>query len=275
MPVYFLVSLYLLSSGLQPHAAAGTGEYCHGWADAFSVWHRGFQCPERYDGEDARYCCGTCALRYCCTAAEARLDQSACDNDDFMEFENDGKTTKKPSHVPTYLPFLIVAGTFVSFVVVGSMVAICCCQCLKPKSGDSQSGSAPIQSCLLEPGGHPSDGMTPSRNSSTSSNSTGRSMAAGRQQNAGTLGTEVAVNVFRQAGSGYPVSGAQSQQYMSPPQPPGPYFQPYLNYGIPPEHTMLVPQAFLDNCSTYGQQQTYPFQHNPIHSEPLYSGITV
>lgn len=98
MSVCFLVSLYLLSSGMQPHAVAGTGEYCHGWADAFGVWHRGFQCPERYDGEDARYCCGTCALRYCCTAAEARLDQSTCDNDDFMEFENDGKTTKRPSH---------------------------------------------------------------------------------------------------------------------------------------------------------------------------------
>lgn len=53
-------------------------EYCHGWAGGTQRWHRGFQCPERYDGPEATLCCGTCSLRYCCSAPEARLDQSLC-----------------------------------------------------------------------------------------------------------------------------------------------------------------------------------------------------
>lgn len=53
-------------------------EYCHGWAGGTQRWHRGFQCPERYDGPEATLCCGTCSLCYCCSAPEARLDQSLC-----------------------------------------------------------------------------------------------------------------------------------------------------------------------------------------------------
>lgn len=30
---------------------------------------------------DATVCCGSCALRYCCAAADARLDQGICTND--------------------------------------------------------------------------------------------------------------------------------------------------------------------------------------------------
>lgn len=30
---------------------------------------------------DATVCCGSCSLRYCCAAADARLDQGGCTND--------------------------------------------------------------------------------------------------------------------------------------------------------------------------------------------------
>ncbi|KAK9399217.1 protein shisa-3 like [Crotalus adamanteus] len=54
------------------------GEYCHGWRDAQGRSHGGFLCPERFDSPDATICCGSCALRYCCAAAEARLEQGGC-----------------------------------------------------------------------------------------------------------------------------------------------------------------------------------------------------
>lgn len=81
-PMTCAMLLFLLDISL-PLAAEAAGEYCHGWMDSHNTWHRGFQCPEQYDGEEARYCCGTCSLRYCCTSVEARLDQSTCDPDDF------------------------------------------------------------------------------------------------------------------------------------------------------------------------------------------------
>ncbi|XP_061105870.1 shisa family member 2a [Conger conger] len=276
MAICFVVCfLYLLVSALQPECVDSTGEYCHGWADAYNVWHTGFQCPELYDGEDSRYCCGTCTLRYCCTAAEARLDQSSCDNDNFFEFEKDGKTEPEPPQVPTYLPFLIVASAFVSFVVVGSVFAICCCHCLKPKPRDRQGGSVPAQSRLLESSGPSSDGMTPSRHSSASSSSAGRSTVTARQQNICTPGTEVTVNMYGPAGGGYPIAGPQAQQYIPAAQPHGPFFQPYLNYGIPPEHSMMMTQAFLDTRSTYSQQPAHAFQQAPMHTEQLYTGVNI
>lgn len=57
------------------------GEYCHGWLDANGNYHDGFQCPEDFDTMDATVCCGSCSLRYCCAAADARLDQGSCTND--------------------------------------------------------------------------------------------------------------------------------------------------------------------------------------------------
>lgn len=57
------------------------GEYCHGWLDTNGNYHEGFQCPEDFDTMDATVCCGSCSLRYCCAAADARLDQGSCTND--------------------------------------------------------------------------------------------------------------------------------------------------------------------------------------------------
>ncbi|XP_064526487.1 protein shisa-1-like [Pseudopipra pipra] len=59
-------------------ALGRAGEYCHGWSGGAQRWHRGFQCPERSDGPLATLCCGSCSLRYCCSAPESRLDQGRC-----------------------------------------------------------------------------------------------------------------------------------------------------------------------------------------------------
>lgn len=89
--------LRLLLAALLAAGARASGEYCHGWLDAQGVWHVGFQCPERFDGGDATICCGSCALRYCCSSAEARLDQGGCDNDRQQGAGEPGRSDKDGS----------------------------------------------------------------------------------------------------------------------------------------------------------------------------------
>ncbi|MBN3299144.1 SHSA2 protein, partial [Amia calva] len=110
------------------------GEYCHGWQDGQGAWREGFQCPERFDGQDATICCGKCALRYCCASTEARLDQGSCDNDRQLPGPgSDSPDSPDSAAVPIYVPFLIVGSVFVAFIILGSLVAVCCCRCLRPK----------------------------------------------------------------------------------------------------------------------------------------------
>lgn len=87
----------LLLAALLAAGARASGEYCHGWLDAQGAWHVGFQCPERFDGGDATICCGSCALRYCCSSAEARLDQGGCDNDRQQGAGEPGRSDKDGS----------------------------------------------------------------------------------------------------------------------------------------------------------------------------------
>lgn len=83
----------LLLVGLAARRARASGEYCHGWLDG-TTWRDGFQCPEHFDDGDATICCGTCALRYCCARAEARLDQGGCDNDRQLGGAEQGRLDK-------------------------------------------------------------------------------------------------------------------------------------------------------------------------------------
>ena len=78
-----------------PAGAQQPGEYCHGWVDAQGNYHEGFQCPEDFDTQDATICCGSCALRYCCSSAEARLDQGGCDNDRQQGVGEPGRTDRE------------------------------------------------------------------------------------------------------------------------------------------------------------------------------------
>ncbi|NXU38557.1 SHSA1 protein, partial [Drymodes brunneopygia] len=121
--------------------SARAGEFCHGWAGAARRWHRGFQCPERWDSAAATLCCGSCALRYCCASPAARLDQGHC--------PGAPPTPATPAPVPGFLPFLLVGSVFVAFVVGGACVGICCCKCLKSRpEGQPELGAG--QTWLLE-----------------------------------------------------------------------------------------------------------------------------
>ncbi|XP_015269221.1 PREDICTED: protein shisa-3 homolog [Gekko japonicus] len=158
----------------QRAAGGGGGEYCHGWVDAQGRDYEGFACPERFDTPDATICCGSCALRYCCAAAEARLEQGGC--------TNDPEPDQPPASAqPVYVPFLIVGSIFIAFIFVGSLVAVYCCTCLRPKQTSQQPTRFSLQSYQMETLPMILTSMslrTPSRQSSTatSSSSTGGSI---------------------------------------------------------------------------------------------------
>lgn len=138
MSVTVIVTLLLVIIDVK-----ASGEYCHGWHDSQGAWKEGFQCPEKIDGEDAIICCGKCELRYCCSSTDARLDQGSCDNDrPAQEPGTESKENKDSGAVPIYVPFLIVGSVFVAFILVGSVVAVCCCRCLRPKQELSTAGAS-------------------------------------------------------------------------------------------------------------------------------------
>uniref|UniRef100_A0A1A8EKW9 Shisa homolog 3 n=2 Tax=Nothobranchius korthausae TaxID=1143690 RepID=A0A1A8EKW9_9TELE len=200
------------------------GEYCHGWLDANGNYHEGFQCPEDFDTLDATVCCGSCALRYCCAAADARLDQGVCTND--REVDNTEYAAQ-----PVYVPFLMVGSIFIAFIVVGSLVAVYCCTCLRPKQPTQQ----PIRFSLRSSQGEtipmilttaPPSLRAPSRQSSTATtssssasggSSTRRFSLGGQQQQHGCL---VSATVSSSAST-----PTQAPQTLPPPPPP-PYTSP-------------------------------------------------
>ncbi|KAM7417302.1 hypothetical protein PAMA_017118 [Pampus argenteus] len=219
------------------------GEYCHGWLDANGNYHEGFQCPEDFDTPDATVCCGSCSLRYCCAATDARLDQGSCTND--REMDNTEFAAQ-----PVYVPFLMVGSIFIAFVVVGSLVAVYCCTCLRPKQPTQQPIRFSLRSCQGEtiPMIHttgPTTLRAPSRQSSTATTSSssaggGSSMRrfslGGQGQQHGCL---VSATVSSSAST-----PTQTPQTLPPPPPP-PYTSPpvHMSGGIqhplPSTHTQL------------------------------------
>ncbi|KAG8544281.1 hypothetical protein GDO81_022792 [Engystomops pustulosus] len=261
-PLFILLFLHVSSSWAQ------FGEYCHGWTDNYGSWHPGFQCPERYDHVEATYCCGSCNLRYCCTASEARLDQGLCPSEDQEEMLRDGvPAVEVPPAVPTYLPFLLVGSIFVSFVIVGALVGVCCCRCLRPEEETQISGPAP-QSRLLD--AEPSTDN--SRHSSSSSNSAPRGSLNARPQNLCALGAEN-INLYMNMPQAFPIMGCPpNTQFMHSAPSAAPFLQPpFINYAVPGEHTILMaPAQYVDARNCYPQSTNYlPLaQHiDPIHDE--------
>ncbi|XP_042325417.1 protein shisa-3 homolog [Sceloporus undulatus] len=144
-----LLGLWVLlgAQGQLPPPAA-RGEYCHGGGAS-----GGFLCPERFDGADATICCGSCALRYCCAAPEARLEQGACDQDregGGPQHPFPGAEAAAAAAQPIYVPFLIVGSIFIAFIFVGSFVAVYCCTCLRPKQTLQQPMRFSLRSYQME-----------------------------------------------------------------------------------------------------------------------------
>ncbi|XP_063341821.1 protein shisa-3 homolog [Pelmatolapia mariae] len=236
------------------------GEYCHGWLDSNGNYHEGFQCPEDFDTMDATVCCGSCALRYCCAAVDARLDQGICTND--REVDNTEFAAQ-----PIYVPFLMVGSIFIAFIIVGSLVAVYCCTCLRPKQPTQQPIRFSLRSCQGETipmilTTAPPSLRAPSRQSSTATTSSssaggGSSMrrfslgGQGQQQQHGCL---VSATISSSAST-----PTQTPQTLLPPPPP-PYTSPPapmtggIQHPLPSSHTHL--QLHQAPMATHSSQNT-------------------
>ncbi|XP_060935841.1 protein shisa-3 homolog [Limanda limanda] len=236
------------------------GEYCHGWLDSNGNYHEGFQCPEDFDTMDATVCCGSCSLRYCCAAADARLDQGVCTND--REVEETEFTAQ-----PIYVPFLMVGSIFVAFVVVGSLVAVYCCTCLRPK----QPSQPPIRFSLRSCQGEtipmilttaPPSLRAPSRQSSTATTSSssaggGSSMRrfslggpGGQQQQHSCL-----VSATMSSSASTPTQTPQTR-----PLPPPPYTSPPMQHSLPPTLTHTQLQLHQTSIPSHHSHPSHPSQ---------------
>ncbi|XP_075042120.1 protein shisa-1-like [Mixophyes fleayi] len=242
------------------------GEYCHGWTDNYGGWHSGFLCPERYDPSEATYCCGSCSLRYCCTAGESRLDQGLCPSESKEEVSREGVSGMDlPAAVPTYLPFLLVGSVFVAFVIVGSLVGLCCCRCLKPEQETQLGGPAPL-SRLLDT--EPSTDV--SRHSSSSSNSAPRGSLGNCPPNLCSLGAEN-INLYMKMAPSFPVMGCPpNAQFMHNATTAGPFLQPpFINYGMPTEHAIIMaPASYIDVRNCYSQSTNTYLSLPQHHIDP-------
>ncbi|KAK2112602.1 Protein shisa-2 [Saguinus oedipus] len=418
--------LQLLLAALLAAGAQASGEYCHGWLDAQGVWRIGFQCPERFDGGDATICCGSCTLRYCCSSAEARLDQGGCDNDrqqgagepgradkdgpdgsagplwaplaspvsvglnvlgvpegtvrmhyrPFPErkaapqgfpraaalcqtpwiptfstrrplspaaaasessillawysccsavlnlkrakFQNQAasqlsladcvameESLEKPARartaatlspgpsatqgpwlllgkMPIYVPFLIVGSVFVAFIILGSLVAACCCRCLRPKQ-DPQQSRAPGGNRLMEtipmiPSASTSRGSS-SRQSSTAASSSSSANSGARapptrSQTNCCLPEGTMNNVYVNMPTNFSVLNCQQATQIVPHQ--GQYLHPpYVGYTVQHDSVpMTAVPPFMDGLQPGYRQIQSPF--SPTNSEQkMYPAVTV
>ncbi|NWX15406.1 SHSA1 protein, partial [Aegotheles bennettii] len=229
------------------------GEYCHGWASSSQRSHRGFQCPERYDGPTATLCCGTCSLRYCCSAQEARLDQGRCPGD------HQQPSPRPPVPVPVYMPFLLVGSVFVVFVVGGACVGICCCKCLKSQDGGQQSGLAPGQTWLLEPDLPP--------HLSGSSSATRSSLSSSPQTS----------NICMTVAPSLPIIGlAEDARFLSLSPTSGQLLYPsHTNHRIPTDHTTIMAPASFLKRTIYGYSANGPPLGVTQGDQMMYSGAHV
>uniref|UniRef100_A0A096LYK1 Shisa family member 3 n=1 Tax=Poecilia formosa TaxID=48698 RepID=A0A096LYK1_POEFO len=217
------------------------GEYCHGWLDSNGNYHEGFQCPEDFDTTDATVCCGSCALRYCCAAADARLDQGVCTND--REVDN---TEFAPQ--PIYVPFLMVGSIFIAFVIVGSLVAVYCCTCLRPKQPTQQPIRFSLRSCQGETipmilTTAPPSLRAPSRQSSTATTSSS-SAGGGSSTRRFSL-------------------GASTPQTLLPPPPPPPYTSPPITGALQHPQLQLHQPSHPAQSTSFLLPQQYFFPLQP------------
>ncbi|XP_031991845.1 protein shisa-3 homolog [Hylobates moloch] len=222
-----LLALCLLLGWLRwgPAGAQQSGEYCHGWVDVQGNYHEGFQCPEDFDTLDATICCGSCALRYCCAAADARLEQGGCTNDR-GELEHPGITAQ-----PVYVPFLIVGSIFIAFIILGSVVAIYCCTCLRPKEPSQQPIRFSLRSYQTE--------TLPMILTSTSPR------APSRQSSTATSSSSTGGSIRR-------FSFARAEPGCLVPSPPPPYTTSHSIHLAQPSGFLVSPQYFA-----------YPLQQEP------------
>ncbi|KAB5533235.1 hypothetical protein PHYPO_G00129480 [Pangasianodon hypophthalmus] len=268
----FPMALAVLLTVLAVMDVKASGEYCHGWRDPQGAWRDGFQCPERYDAAEAIICCGKCELRYCCSSTEARLDQGTCDNDKRGKEEPGAghEEGKNSGAVPIYVPFLIVGSVFVAFVLLGSVVAVCCCRCLRPKQEPASGGGRLLESIPMMT----SRGSSSRQSSTATSSSSSAPPAATRPipgpAPAPILRTQAScclppdASVYVNMPTNFSVLNCQQATQIMPHQ--GQFLHPqYIGYAHPVSPT----PAFLDPT-----QGAYRALHSPFPPPTSLTSVT-
>ncbi|XP_068813632.1 protein shisa-1-like [Struthio camelus] len=242
--------MVLLLAALQG-SPGWAGEYCHGGAGSPQDSGGGFQCPERHDGPEAAFCCGSCRLRYCCASRAARLDQGLCPG----TLPPPGP--RPPAPVPVYLPFLLVGSVFVAFVVGGIFVGICCCKCLKSQGEEQQRGLAPGQTWLLEPD-------LPSRLPSSSC-ATRSSLGSSPQMSHTCMNPSPSLPVIR---------FTEDALFLNAPPTSGRFLHPsHTGHGIPADHTAVTPASFLKR-TVYGHSANASTISAAHGDQKMYLGVS-
>lgn len=167
---------------------------------------------------------------------------------------------------PVYVPFLMVGSIFIAFVVVGSLVAVYCCTCLRPKQPTQQPIRFSLRSCQGETipmilTTAPPSLRAPSRQSSTATTSS--SSAGGgssvRRFSLGGQGQQHSCMVSATVSSSAS-SPTQTPQTLPPPPPP-PYTSPPapMSGGLQHPHTQL--QLHQPSHSSQGTSFLLPQQY--------------
>ncbi|KAK2545208.1 hypothetical protein Q9966_001041 [Columba livia] len=161
--------------------------------------------------------------------------------------------------MPVYLPFLLVGSVFVTFVVGGACVGICCCKCLKSQDEGQQSGLVPGQTWLLEPD-------LPSRLSSSSS-ATRNSLSSGPQTS----------NICVTLAPSLPIIElADDARFLGPPPTSRQLFHPsHTNHRIPTDHTVIMAPASFLKRTIYGHSANASALGVTQGDQMLYSGAHV
>ncbi|XP_021568074.1 protein shisa-2 homolog [Carlito syrichta] len=184
--------------------------------------------------------------------------------------------------VPIYVPFLIVGSVFVAFIILGSLVAACCCRCLRPKQEPQQSrapgGSRLMETIPMIPSASTSRGSS-SRQSSTaassssSANSGARAPPTRSQTNCclpeGTLN-----NVYVNMPTNFSVLNCQQATQIVPHQ--GQYLHPpYVGYTVQHDSVPMTPvPPFMDGLQPSYRQIQSPFPHTSSEQK-MYPAVTV
>ncbi|ELR51725.1 Protein shisa-2-like protein, partial [Bos mutus] len=186
------------------------------------------------------------------------------------------------SSVPIYVPFLIVGSVFVAFIVLGSLVAACCCRCLRPKQ-EPQLSRAPggprlVETIPMIPSASTSRGSS-SRQSSTAASSSSSANSGARapptrSQTNCCLPEGTMNNVYVNMPTNFSVLNCQQATQIVPHQ--GQYLHPpFVGYTVQPDSVPLTPvPPFLDGLQTGYRQLQAPFPHTNSEQK-MYPAVTV
>ena len=166
--------------------------------------------------------------------------------------------------MPIYVPFLIVGSVFVAFVLVGSVVAVCCCRCLRPKQELSSGGGGGrlLETIPMMTSVGTSRGSSSRQSSTATSSSSSAPPAAPRQAPQAMMRAQATcclppdASVFVNMPTNFSVLNCQQATQIMPHQ--GQFLHPqYIGYAHP--MASHAPQAYMDPTQGGYRQLQSPF----------------